>query len=79
MNHYGTLFVVATPIGNLDDAGARSIEVLRGADIIACEDTRTSGTLLARWHRRAHRRPAAQQRAAAAGLIDACAAAAMSR
>src|SRR5882672_6191257 len=43
----GTLFVVATPIGNLADSSPRSIEVLRAADIIACEDTRTSRTLLA--------------------------------
>jgi 16S rRNA (cytidine1402-2'-O)-methyltransferase len=44
----GTLYVVATPIGNLDDASARSIEVLRGADILACEDTRVTRTLLSR-------------------------------
>jgi 16S rRNA (cytidine1402-2'-O)-methyltransferase len=44
----GTLYVVATPIGNLADSSPRSIEVLRGAAIIACEDTRTSRTLLAR-------------------------------
>ncbi len=43
----GTLYVVATPIGNLADSSPRSIEILRAADIVACEDTRTSRTLLA--------------------------------
>ncbi|MSQ89751.1 MAG: 16S rRNA (cytidine(1402)-2'-O)-methyltransferase [Betaproteobacteria bacterium] len=45
----GTLYVVATPIGNLADASPRSIEILRSADIVACEDTRTSRTLLAHY------------------------------
>jgi 16S rRNA (cytidine1402-2'-O)-methyltransferase len=43
----GTLLVVATPIGNLADASPRSLEALRAADLIACEDTRTTRTLLA--------------------------------
>jgi 16S rRNA (cytidine1402-2'-O)-methyltransferase len=43
----GTLYVIATPIGNLADSSPRSIEILRSADIVACEDTRTSRTLLA--------------------------------
>ncbi len=45
----GTLYVVATPIGNLADASERCIEVLRSADVIACEDTRVTRTLLARF------------------------------
>ena len=42
----GTLFVVATPIGNLDDMSPRAREVLRLADLIAAEDTRVTGRLL---------------------------------
>lgn len=43
----GTLFVVATPIGNLSDVSRRAAETLASVDIVACEDTRTSRTLLA--------------------------------
>jgi len=45
----GTLSVVATPIGNLADASPRALETLRAAHLIACEDTRTSRTLLAHY------------------------------
>jgi 16S rRNA (cytidine1402-2'-O)-methyltransferase len=43
------LVIVATPIGNAGDIGLRALEVLRRADVIACEDTRVTGTLMARY------------------------------
>jgi 16S rRNA (cytidine1402-2'-O)-methyltransferase len=45
----GTLYVVATPIGNLEDASYRAVRVLREVSALACEDTRMTRRLLDRY------------------------------
>ena len=69
----GVLYVVATPIGNLADASPRALDALRAAHIVACEDTRTTRTLLAR-HGISARTVALHEhneKRAAAALLDA--------
>jgi 16S rRNA (cytidine1402-2'-O)-methyltransferase len=45
-----TLYVVATPIGNIGDISLRALNILSIADAVACEDTRNTAQLLARYH-----------------------------
>lgn len=45
----GTLYIIATPIGNMSDISERGIETLRLCDVVACEDTRVTRNLLKRF------------------------------
>lgn len=63
----GTLFVVATPIGNLEDLSPRARQTLHGVDLVASEDTRRTGRLLSHFGIRAVQLALHEHNEAAAG------------
>lgn len=71
-NQFGCLYVVATPIGNLGDMSPRAIEVLQSVSVIAAEDTRHTGRLLAQFDCRTPQVSLHEhnETARAAGLLD---------
>ncbi|MFM8553989.1 MAG: 16S rRNA (cytidine(1402)-2'-O)-methyltransferase [Acidimicrobiales bacterium] len=74
------LWLVATPIGNLDDMPPRAVEVLRAASVVLCEDTRHSGKLFSHFGISGARLVVANDHTehdAATGMLDALAAGAV--
>ena len=68
----GILYIVPTPVGNLDDMTFRAIKVLKEADLVLAEDTRTSSVLMKHFDihvpMRAHHRN--NEHKAVAGLVE---------
>ena len=53
----GTLYIVPTPVGNMEDMTLRAIRVLKEADLVLAEDTRTSGILFKHFDIKNHLTP----------------------
>lgn len=70
MNGTATLWLVATPIGNLGDLAPRAVEVLRSAALVCCEDTRRTGRLLQHAGVRAERLAVANEHTEASRIAE---------
>ena len=68
----GTLYLVPTPVGNMEDMTLRAIRILKEADLVLCEDTRTSGILLKHFEikNRLMSHHKFNEHASSAGIVD---------
>lgn len=68
----GILYLVPTPVGNMEDVTLRAIRILKEADLVLCEDTRTSGILLKHFeiknHLMSHHK--FNEHSTSAGIVD---------
>ena len=68
----GTLYLVPTPVGNMEDMTFRAVRLLKEADLILCEDTRTSGILLKHYdiHRQLMTHHKFNEHGTSAGIVE---------
>lgn len=68
----GTLYLVPTPVGNMEDITFRAVRLLKEADLILCEDTRTSGILLKHYdiHRQLMAHHKFNEHGTSAGIVE---------
>lgn len=68
----GTLYLVPTPVGNMEDMTFRAVRLLKEADLILCEDTRTSGILLKHYdiHRQLMAHHKFNEHGTSAGIVE---------